>query len=202
MLASLAPTRQSSAISTRQRHAQTYGTSFASVFQSDRGAPSARRRARPAAACVRAAGRIERSGRGGLVKESALAGSKWSNMPEISSEDAAGHRRRHRAAAAAERPPARHAHDADAGRRQRQRRHLRRLDHGPSRHRRRRPSGQDRQGPDRHRRRQPVHLQAAGLDGRPAQLLRPRRAHRQHVGHRQRRGLSPSAIRPTCTSSR
>jgi len=45
-------------------------------------------------------------------------------------------------APASGRPPARHAGHADARRHQRQRRHLRRLDHGPGRSRRRRPSGQ------------------------------------------------------------
>ncbi len=62
MLATLAPTRHSSATSTRQRQAQTYGSSLARVRQSERGCPSLAPTDGAGDGDERAAGRIEWAG--------------------------------------------------------------------------------------------------------------------------------------------
>ena len=204
MLASLAATRQASATSTRQRHCPDVGQQLARA-SSSRSAAAARARRRGGRRRRRQGGGSHRVARRRRVIDGRIGrstASRWSNMPEISNEDA---RAVVSGIAPLQLPDDRQLVmrvDADAGRRQRQRRHLRWLDHGPGRPRRRRPSGQDRQGPDRHRRGQPVRLQAAGLDGRPAQLLRPRSSASAGPRSRSTSRSTPSATRPTCTSSR
>src|SRR5512134_1749037 len=81
------------------------------------------------------------------------------------------------------------ARDPDACRLQRQRRHLRRLDHGAGRRGRRGAAGAHRARPHRHRGGEPVRLQGAGVGGRSAVVLCARAARGQHIDHRARRGL-------------
>src|SRR6185369_9403950 len=71
-------------------HAQTYGTSRAIVLQSERRWPSAAATIEAGGGADRLAWRIaEGVAAEGLMKESARRRSRWSNMPEISSTDAA-----------------------------------------------------------------------------------------------------------------
>ena len=190
MLASLAATRQASATGTRQRHCQTYGSSLRSVPPVGLRALLGDGAGVPAAA-EQCGGRI--GGRGGGVIDGRIGGRSDREVKQYARDSSERRPPPCRASRRSRCPSDRqlvHAGDADAGRRQRQRRHLRRLDHGPGRRRRRRRfrPGSPRAGSPPCAVNQFVFKQPVSI-GDLLSFYATRRAHRQDLGHGQRRGL-------------